>query len=77
MLVLTRKSNQQIVIGKDIVLTVLEIRGDRVRLGIAAPASTPVHRAEIWQRIQSEGRTGISPISPAAGNNSELYAEYV
>ena len=76
MLVLSRKSDQRIVIGKDILVTVLEVRGDQVRLGITAPASTPIHREEVWQRIQTERRTGISPISPAAGNNSELYAEY-
>ena len=74
MLVLSRKTDQQIMIGNDIVITVLEIRGDRVRLGITAPATTPVHRGEVWQRIQTERRTGVLPI---LGNSTELYAEYV
>jgi carbon storage regulator len=54
MLVLTRRANEQIVIGDEIVVTVLEVRGDRIRLGIQAPASTQVHRREIWKRIQAE-----------------------
>jgi carbon storage regulator len=47
-LVLTRKSNQSIVIGDDVIVTVLEVRGDHIRLGITAPRSVPVHREEIW-----------------------------
>jgi carbon storage regulator len=53
MLVLSRKCGEKIVISdQNIILTVLEIRGDRIRLGIEAPADVPVHREEIWQRIQ-------------------------
>lgn len=48
MLVLTRKSNQSIVIGDDVIVTVLEVRGDHIRLGITAPRDVPVHREEIW-----------------------------
>jgi carbon storage regulator len=48
MLVLTRKSNQSIVIGDDIVVTILEIRGDQIRIGISAPREVPVFREEIW-----------------------------
>ncbi|MEO6713117.1 MAG: carbon storage regulator CsrA [Mycobacteriales bacterium] len=48
MLVLTRKSNQSIVIGDDIVVTVLEVRGDQIRLGITAPRDVAVHREEVW-----------------------------
>ncbi len=47
MLVLTRKTDQKVVIGPDIVVTVLEIRGNRVRLGIEAPREIPVHRSEL------------------------------
>ncbi len=47
MLVLTRKADQKLVIGSDIVVTVLEIRGNRVRLGIEAPREVPVHRSEL------------------------------
>ena len=53
MLVLTRKTNESIIIGKDIVLTVIEIRRDRVRLGIKAPREVPVHRRELYEAIKS------------------------
>jgi len=74
MLVLSRNIDQQIMIGKDVVLTVLEIRGDRVRLGITAPADTPVHRSEVWRRIEGERRIGIAT---AMDGNSNLCSEYV
>ncbi len=52
MLVLSRHRNQQIVIGDDIVVTVVEIRGDKVRLGIDAPTHIPVHRLEVWEALR-------------------------
>lgn len=54
MLVLTRLKDESIIIGDDIVITVLGIRGDKVRLGIAAPIATSVHREEVYQAIQRE-----------------------
>ena len=51
MLVLTRRANQSIVIGADVTVTVLEIRGDQVRLGISAPRSVSVHREEVWLQL--------------------------
>jgi carbon storage regulator len=56
MLVLTRKINESIVIGEDANLTlkVLGINGNQVRLGIEAPKNVPVHREEIYQRIQQQ-----------------------
>ena len=48
MLVLTRRANQRIMIGRDVVITVLEVRGDQVRLGIRAPRSVEVHREEVF-----------------------------
>lgn len=56
MLVLTRRANQSIVIGRDVVVTVLEVRGDQVRLGIRAPREVTVHREEVWAEIQRENR---------------------
>ena len=55
MLVLTRSKGERIVIGKDgdIVLHIVEVRGNQVRLGIEAPKDVPVHRHEIYQRIQN------------------------
>lgn len=51
MLVLSRKRDEKIVINGDIVITVVEIRGDKVRLGIEAPTHVPVHRAEVYEAI--------------------------
>jgi len=61
MLVLSRKKDESIVINNDIVITVVEIRGDKVRLGIAAPRDVPVHREEVYEAIH-----GIKPAVPAA-----------
>ena len=52
MLVLSRKKNESIVINDDITITVVEIRGDKVRLGVEAPKEVPVHRREVWDAIQ-------------------------
>ncbi len=60
MLVLSRKKNESIVVNSDIVITVVEIRGDKVRLGIVAPKDVPVHREEVYQAIH-----GHSPVKPA------------
>lgn len=57
MLVLSRKKNEAIVISDNITIVVVEIRGDRVRLGIDAPASVPVHRREVYEDIQKQGKT--------------------
>ncbi len=56
MLVLTRKLNQSIVIGDDVEVVVLEVRGEQVRLGIRAPKDVAVHRKEIYDQIQDENR---------------------
>lgn len=54
-LVLSRKRHQTIVINDDIVITVVEIRGGKVRLGITAPLEVPVHRDEVYEAIAAEG----------------------
>ena len=54
MLVLSRQLDESIMIGDDIVITVVDIRGDKVRIGIAAPGSIPVHRQEVYESIQRE-----------------------
>ena len=59
MLVLTRRANQSIMIGHKIVVTVLEVRGDQVRLGIKAPRSIDVHREEIFAQLQQANRDAV------------------
>ena len=54
MLVLSRKKNESIVIDDKIVITVVEVRGDKVRLGIQAPKEVPIHRSEVYDAIRSE-----------------------
>lgn len=54
MLVLTRRIDESIIIGNEIVVTVLEVRGDQVRLGIKAPRSVQVHREEVFRQIEAE-----------------------
>lgn len=56
MLVLSRQRDESIIIGDNIVLTVVDIRGDKVRLGIDAPKEIPVHRQEVYDAIQRENR---------------------
>ena len=52
MLVLSRKKNESIMIGDSVVITIVEIRGDRVRLGIEAPPEVPVHRREVYEALR-------------------------
>ena len=57
MLVLSRKKNESIVINNDITITVVEVRGDKVRLGIEAPREIAVHRKEVYDAIRRENRS--------------------
>jgi len=54
MLVLSRQLDQSIVIAHDVVVTVLDVRGDKVRLGIEAPAEIPIHRREVYEAIRCD-----------------------
>ena len=67
MLVLSRRTNESIVINNDITVTVVEIRGDKVRLGIVAPREIPVHRQEVFDaiRAQEEARGASQVAKPA------------
>lgn len=55
MLVMSRKKHESIVIADGITVTVIEVRGDKVRLGIEAPKDVPVHRQEVWDAIRATG----------------------
>jgi carbon storage regulator len=56
MLVLSRQRDESIMIGDKVVITIVDIRGDKVRLGIEAPNEIPVHRQEVYEAIKREGR---------------------
>lgn len=56
MLALSRKQGESIVIGNNIEITVLEVKGDQVKIGINAPKSVPVYRKELYEQIQQENR---------------------
>ncbi len=64
MLVLTRQANQSIMIGTDVVVTVLEVRGDQVRIGVRAPRSISVHREEVFAQLEAANRAAAAPPSP-------------
>jgi len=68
MLVLSRQRDESIVIGDNVVVTIVDIRGDKVRLGIQAPGEIPVHRQEVFEAIQRENRRGgqVQPGGPRA-----------
>jgi carbon storage regulator len=63
MLVLSRQRDESIVIGDNVVITIVDIRGDKVRLGIEAPGEIPVHRQEVYEAIQRENRKLVPPQS--------------
>ena len=70
MLVLTRKSNQSIMIGDEIEVSVLSVMGEKVRIGIQAPQKVPVFRKEIYLEIHREA-TGVAPTAAAAHATDE------
>ena len=72
MLVLSRKKNESIVINNDITVTVVEIRGDKVRLGIVAPKEVPVHRQEVYNAIHGKDATEApATATPVVVNKKE------
>lgn len=69
MLALARKSNESIMLGNDIEIAVLEIKGDQVKLGIKAPKSVPIYRKEIYLQIQEENRQAVREVDVEAVKN--------
>jgi carbon storage regulator len=69
MLVLSRKKNESIVINNDITVTVVEIRGDKVRLGIVAPKEVPVHRQEVYDAIHGSKDNAEPAPAPVVVND--------
>ncbi len=72
MLILTRRPGERVVIGEDVLVTVMEVSGQTVRLGIAAPEGLPIYREEIWLAVKEENRAAAAasadalPDQPAA-----------
>lgn len=68
MLVLSRRVGESVVVGDDITVTVLEVRGDVVRVGIDAPRSVKVHRAELLEELASSNQESASPSDDAVAS---------
>lgn len=72
MLVLSRHKDETIVIGDNIKITVVDIRGDKVRLGIEAPQDIPVHRQEVYDAIKrNSSESQVGPVAPGLEKSSQ------
>jgi carbon storage regulator len=71
MLILTRRVGETVVIGDEVQVTVLGVKGNQVRLGVTAPRDVSVHRQEIYERIQKEQGAGGSPQRPSNRHNED------
>lgn len=67
MLILTRRVGENVIVGDDIVISVIEVRGDAVRIGIQAPRSVSVHREEVYRELQRANREAASSSDAAVG----------
>jgi carbon storage regulator len=68
MLILTRRVGETVMIGEEVTVTVLGVKGNQVRIGVNAPRDVAVHREEIFERIKREEKDGASAQSPKSGN---------
>ena len=75
MLVLSRRAGESVVLGEDITVTVLEVRGDVVRVGIDAPRSLKVHRAELLAQLEKSNREAASPSEDTVANLARALGE--
>jgi carbon storage regulator len=71
MLVLSRERNESIVVGDNIVVTVVDIRGQAVRIGIAAPRELPIHRQEVYERLRRLNRAAAAVAEDPSSNGAE------
>jgi len=60
MLIVTRRAGEKVMLGDDIVIEVMEVAGNSVRIGIAAPRSIPVYREELWELVRAENRAAAA-----------------
>jgi carbon storage regulator len=77
MLVLTRKPDQSIMVGMDIEITVLEVRGEQVRLGIRAPRTVSVHRKEVFEQIRLENQNATATSKDSLPDMAALLTQKV
>ena len=66
MLILTRRIGEKAMIGDAIMVTVLKVKGEQVRVGVTAPVEVPVHREEVYERIEEERKAAATVETPAA-----------
>jgi carbon storage regulator len=71
MLVLSRRAGESVVVGDDVTISILEVRGDVVRVGISAPRSVAVHRAELLAELETTNKNAASPSEDAVASLSE------
>ncbi len=69
MLALSRKKGEALVINNNIEITILDIKGDQIKVGISAPKEIPVYRKEVYEQIQQSNRDAMTKQSPEALNN--------
>ncbi|QTQ11634.1 carbon storage regulator CsrA [Treponema parvum] len=73
MLILARKIDEKIKIGEDITLTIIEVRGDQVKIGVEAPKNIRVFRQEVFDAIQSENKAAVAPENESLDEISKLF----
>ena len=61
MLALTRKKGESLMVNNNVEITILEVRGDQVKVGISAPKDVPIYRKEVYLQIQAENKASFSP----------------
>lgn len=71
MLILTRRLNETVMIGDDVTVTVLGVKGGQVRIGINAPKDVAVHREEVYERIKNEQQSMLRTASPTPGPQAQ------
>ena len=64
MLALSRKANESIMLGNDIEITILEVKGDQVKIGVKAPKSVPIYRKELYLQITQSNKEATAEVSP-------------